>query len=196
VIAAWVATAGLVAVDGAQRGLDSIADRAASFAVAADDRSIQQFNARYVVSLDDPQLESLEIVTPFRRAVQAVLLDSGRSRQPAAVARRAILPHAGRISMILHLRFSPQNLLVRIPAFTLVVHERSRPGAGIEPVEVWRVPRSVLGDPVPPGTPILRGTVEAVFDRSRIGTAPAVLVGVVLEGREIRRVPVDLRPLE
>ncbi len=162
---------------------------------ASDERAIREFNARYLVAIDDSQLESLEIVTPFRRAVQAILLDSGASSQPASVALRALLPHAGRVSVILHLRFAPQNLMVGMPAYTLVVHKPFGPATRIDPVEVQRVPRSILGDPVPPGTPVLRGTVEAIFDASRIGRKGNVAVGVYLDGHEIRRIPIDLGPL-
>jgi hypothetical protein len=177
-----------------QEATSVLAERAAAFAREADEGSVLQFKARYTTRLDDPPLETLEIVTPFRRAVQAVW-DRNRGQDPVSVARQAIGPSPTRISIVVHLGFPPQNLLVRMPAYTLVVHQRAG-GPALEGEDVRRVPRSRLGDPVPAGTMFLRGTVEAAFERSSLDLSGPVLVGVLLDGREVRRIPVDFRAFQ
>lgn len=182
---------------GQQAELERTAARAIAFVETADPSALDRFRARYRISIDEPPLESLEVWTPYRRAVETAAgeLRAGKLRPATVEVVRAIGPLASRTTLVLNLRFFPQNVLVRVPDYSIVLYERPA-GTRVEALETKRVPGSILGDPVPPGTPILRGRVEASFDMRGLDANAVLLAGVFLDGREIRRVPVDLRSLE
>ncbi len=182
---------------GQQAELEGIAARAIAFVETAGPAALDRFHARYRISIDEPPLESLEVWTTYRRAVEAAAAEmrAGKLRPSRADIVRAITPLATRTTLVLNLRFFPQNVLVRVPDYSIVLYER-RAGTPIEALETRRVPGSILGDPVPPGTPIERGRVEASFDTRSLDANGVLLAAVFLDGRETRRVPVDLRSLE
>jgi len=162
---------------------------------AGRDEAREAFHAPYVLRLGGPVLQSLEIVTEFRRVV---LLAEERVRQgnvgwDAESASVALAPHRGRLDLILQLRFSPQNTYRSMPPVDASIYERG--GSRVQPLNVQARPANLAG-PVPPaGTPILAGTVEATFAASALDFGRSYLVGIFLDGRELERIPLDLSSL-
>ncbi len=155
----------------------------------------QRFHDQYVVRLGDPILEQLEIVTEFRRVVLATE-DHVRLADAAWGARQAeemLRSRRGTISLVLRVAFSPRNVYREMPRFALVLYARpeARPPGRLEPLDLIETPRYVSGQPAPPGTPILGGMVEAIFDARALDPRGVYLAGIALEGRELRRVELD-----
>ena len=155
---------------------------------------LERFHSAYRVPVDDPVIRSVEVVSEFRRIVQ---LTEGRVRLrdatwDAARAGNAAREFNGRLDLVLQLQFSPANTYRTIPGYSLVLYPRGAPGSVLRPVDTRSAASYISAQPAPPGTPILAATVTATFDATQADTSSPVLVGIFLDGREVRRVPVDL----
>lgn len=156
------------------------------------------FHAAYRVPVDDPVVREVEVITEFRRLVQ---LTEERERLRDATwdetrAAQAVSSFRGLVDIVARLQFSPQNTYRSTPNYSLVVYGRERGGAAaILPVDSRTRPSYVAGQPAPPGTPILAATVTGTFEASRLAGSGHYLVGILLDGKEIRRVPLDLGSL-
>lgn len=167
------------------------------------------FHERYVFLLRDRLLDRLEIVTEFRRVVLATE-DRVRLADMTWGAQRAeamLRPWRDKVSLVLHVSFSPKNTYRAMPRFRIVLYSRSSttavPGAAlsrqanrIEPIDLVETPRYISGQPAPPGTPILAGIVEATFAARMLEPRSAYLAGIFLEDRELRRVELDFSRIE
>jgi hypothetical protein len=152
-----------------------------------------RFHAAYRHALRGPLPGDLELITPFRRVV---LMTEERVRQAdtgwnAAKATLALGASRSHLSVVLDLRFNPQNAYRTVPALESVLLSPDEGGAPVLAIETLSAPRYVAGQPAPPGTPVLGARVESVFDVSRLQPRGRYLVSARLEGREIERVPVD-----
>jgi hypothetical protein len=185
---------------GIQRNIDTAAVRAALDIARASDRvDTRRFHEQYRIRLGDPSLRQLEVVTEFRRVVLQAeerlrLRDMGWGPRQAAAALR---PFRGLVTLRLHIDFSPQNVLITIPAYDLLIHARPDdpgPAGPISPVGTRRLRQHVSGQS-PPGSPMTGAIVEATFDSRRLDPRASYLVGVYLEGNEIERIPLDLAAL-
>jgi hypothetical protein len=183
------APAAIVALDRAA------VERAITIGQSSDAVALDRFYATYRVDIADALLERLDIVTPFRRIVNAAA-ERARHGDAAWSATQALESAASsrdRISLVLSVRFPPQNVYVTMPAFEIVLYGRAGTGGAstIEPIEVRGTPRDAAGVAVSPGSPIVRGSVEAVFDARRLDPRGVYVVGIRQQGRELRRVEVD-----
>lgn len=161
---------------------------------SASDRD--RFHAGYRISIDDPVIRGVEIVTPFRRLVElteerARLRDATWDEARAAVAARTF---DGRLDLVLQLQFSPANTYRTVPGYSVVVYPR-RGGPTVLPLDTRATARYLSGQPAPPGTPILAAMVTCVFDPASLDSSSPVLVGILLDDKEVRRVAVDLSGL-
>src|SRR5919204_3007089 len=79
-----------------------------------------RFHAAYIVPLRsaDPQIERLEVLTEFRRVVIEAedRLRKGDHMFGAGQASIAIRPWHDKVTLVLRLRFHPQNVLVAVPS--------------------------------------------------------------------------------
>jgi hypothetical protein len=154
---------------------------------------LDRFHAAYRVDVDDAVIRRLEIVSEFRRLVQLTeererLRDVTWDASRAAVAAREF---RGRLDLVLDLAFSPANTFRTVPNYSLAVYRRG-PARALAPIDSWSNARYVAAQPAPPGTPILGATVTATFDASRLDLSSPCLVGIFLDGKEVRRVSIDL----
>lgn len=189
--------------------IDVAIDRAAieeaiALARSRDEHGRERFHAPYRVLLGDPAFDSLEIVTEYRRVVLAAeqRVRLGDRSFGYREALEILRPWRGRLSAILRVTFHPQNVYRTVPAYELVLYPRPSPdvrgGAprSQSPVDLRRTPRYLAGggevslNP-PAGGPMLGATVEAIFDTPRLNLEGTRLLGIRLDGRELRRVPVD-----
>jgi hypothetical protein len=183
----------------AATGIDVGLDRAAVAEAVRIGRTsgrtaFSPFHDRYRIPIDDPVIREVEIVTEFR---QVVLMTEEREGLGDATwdvdrARMAARSHRGRLDLILHLQFSPQNTYQSMPAYSVALYDRPGGAGTILPVGTTATPAYVGGQPAPPGTPILAGSVRAMFDADRLDPHGRYLAAILLDGREVRRVPLDL----
>jgi hypothetical protein len=203
IAAALVLAAPLTTASPARSAATNIDAAAIERAIAvgrSDEEARQRFHQDYFIALNDPLLERLEIVTEFRRVVlttedrvHARDTDWG-PRQAAAMLQ----PWRNKIALILHVNFPPNNVYRVMPRFDLVLYGRAQaraPGR-IEPLDLLETPRYINGQPAPPGTPILAGTVQATFGIGTLNPRGVYLCGIAFEGRELRRVEIDFGRVE
>ncbi len=177
-----------------QLGRSDLAE-AVALGLSRDEARRAAFHAQYVQRLGGPLVESLEVVTEFRRAV---LLAEERARQGEAAwaverAAAALDEYRGRLDLVLHLRFDPLNAYRAMPRVNVVIYRREDTVPAVQVTGLVATPENFTG-PVPPGTPILAATVTVPL-MPDLGLPPAFLVGLFLDGREARRIPVDLTGL-
>jgi hypothetical protein len=177
-----------------QADAPAVAD-AVALGLSRDEARRAAFHERYRQRLGGPVLQSIEVITEFRRLV-LLAEEQGRQGEAAWGAERAaaaLAPYRGRLDLVLRLRFDPRNAYRSMPETALVIYTRG--GGDVQPTSLRATPANDAG-PVPPaGTPILAATVEAAFPASRIDPGRPSLVGVFLDGRELERIPLDLSAL-
>ncbi len=175
-------------------------ERAIALGRSPDVAPLQRFHEAYTIPLGDPLLDRLEIITEFRRVVLGTedrvrLADITWGPQQAAAM---LGPWRDKVSLVLHVTFSPRNVYYTMPRFDIVLYERPQPQAAgaIGPIELVETPRYVLGQPAPPGTPILGGLVEATYTARTLDRRGTYLAGIAFEGRELRRVEIDFSRID
>jgi hypothetical protein len=161
------------------------------------DAARARFHAAYLFPLraDDPAIEQLEVLTEFRRVVIEAedRLRKGDHMFGAGQAAVAIRAWHDKVTIVLRLRFHPQNVLVTVPAYELAIGER-----GPAALDVRRTPvYSLTGTGQRPGTPtaMYGATVEADFDVAAVGAGPQT-VRVVLQGREVARTTINFGQID
>ncbi|HSK09057.1 MAG TPA: hypothetical protein VK911_05750 [Vicinamibacterales bacterium] len=168
---------------------------AVSIGLSSDQAARTRFHAPYIERLGGPVIQALEVVTEFRRMVLLAEAHAraGEAGWDAARAAAALAPYRGRVDVILHLQFSPQNTYRTVPPVSVVLYTRGG-GPPLRPGHVEVTPANVAG-PIPPGTPILSARVEAHFPADALDARGTHLVGVSIDGRETQRIPIDLSRL-
>jgi hypothetical protein len=157
--------------------------------------ALEPFHARYRAIVDDPAITRIEVVTAFRRVVQLTEERArvGDTTWNASRAAAAVRPFEGRIDLVLQLQFSPANSYRAVPHYSRAIHQRGGNGSAVlTPIGTRSAAGYLSGQLAPPGTPILEATVTSTFDAAQVQTSSPVLVAVLLDGKEVRRVPVDL----
>lgn len=183
----------VAALEPSLAGPDQGLDRAAvTEAVRIGRTNSRNFHAPYRIAVDDPVVRQIEVITPFRRIVQLTeeregLRDATWDESRAAAAVR---PFEGRLDVVMSLHFPPQNTYQSLPPYSLVIYDHG--GGEIRPVDTRSTSAYVGGQPAPPGTPILSGTVTLTFAARDLPSSGTVLAGLLLDGRESRRVAIDL----
>jgi hypothetical protein len=169
-------------------------DRALAIARGSD-RERATFHAPYIVKVNDPFLESVEVVSEYRRMV-LLAEDRGRKGDRAfgyslKLAQQALGPWHRRVSVIARLRFHPQNNYVDVPPADIVL-------IGAESARI-----GVLRDPIlslPSGNPsepmaVLGAVVEGSYDATGVGQTMREAV-ISLDGKQLGRVKFDFGLLQ
>ena len=123
--------AGLACGPGSVRALDrQIDDVGITEALVVAGRSEaarDAFHGRYVITIGDPTHDRVEVIGEFRRVVLtgAERLAFDR-RWSVPQAREALAPYRGLVSIVAWIRFPPQNLLVSVPPYGVVVYPDGR----------------------------------------------------------------------
>jgi hypothetical protein len=200
VVLAGVQTPGAVEL---RLGLPDI-ERALAIGTNRSERERERFHATYRVRLGTPPLDSLDVVTPFRRIV---LMAEETTRAGNRVGQREALALLERTRDDLELRveltFHPLNTYVGVPAYE--VELRGGEDVSIKPRQIDRVPRfgprvagipgnSTLGGAVVSrgGEPVLGGTVVATFDPSTLDWRGSYTVSIVEAGKELASTRLEL----
>ena len=161
--------------------------------LSADAAAHEDFHAPYRRLLGGPFLQSIEVVSEFRRAVLGAERARGLGETwDASTAERVLEPYRGLVTLIVRVRFNPQNTYREMPRLEAVIYQRG--GGRVAPVNQQATPAHLSG-PAPPGTPILEGTLESDFRVASLDPRGQYLVGLFLDGRELQRIPLDLGAL-
>jgi len=159
------------------------------------DRERAQFHAPYVQSLNQPFIQTVEVVTEFRRFVRTTeerTLKGDRAfGHSVGLAQQAVAPWKHRLSVVARLRFHPQNNYVDVPRAEIALVDDDRALIGVLKEPVLSLPSSQPGDRLP----VLGALVEGVFDAVAVGQSVREFV-IRLEGKELARVKFDLSKLE
>jgi hypothetical protein len=154
----------------------------------------ERFHQAYRTVVNRPPVDSVEVVTPFRRVVMAAesraRLGGGIFTQREGLA--IISAGAGRLDVIVETTFHPLNTFVAVPAYDVRL---GAPGgrAAIAPIATDRTPRYALGTERPgTGQPLLGGTVTASFDGAALNPSGLYDVVITDAGKELARTRIDL----
>jgi hypothetical protein len=161
--------------------------------VARDqDRARERFHTAYVLIVDDPFVERIEIVTEYRRVVTLAEDHIRRGDRAFAYSGRlaaiALEPWRNRVSVLARLRFHPHNAYVDVPRVEVSV---DGPNADLALIGVLKEPIFSMADPANPGSGvgILGAVAEGVFDAKLIGqtrrTVTVRMDGKVLITRQL-----------
>jgi hypothetical protein len=182
---------------------------------AALDGGRTAFHRSYQFAIGRPPLDSVDIVTPFRRVVIAAELRAraGDRRFGQRDGLAVAAAHPGQLSVHAEFAFHPLNTYVLVPQYRMAW--LTRRGGRIEPANTESAPRfgpktGADALPVPlgggtPGTatgfrpgsgqPMMGATVVSYFDARRLVGEQDTAVELVIEeaGREeLARLPIDL----
>jgi hypothetical protein len=159
------------------------------------DRERATFHAAYIVKVDDSFLESVEVVSEYRRVV---LLAEDRARKgdrafgySLKLAQQALGPWHRRLSVIARLRFHPQNNYVDVPPADIVIVGAEAARIGVLRDPILSLPSGNPGERLP----VLGAVVEGSYDATGVGQTLREAV-VTLDGKELGRVKFDLGALQ
>lgn len=139
-----------------------------------------RFHAAYLLSVTEPFVERLDVITEYRRLVliaeQRVVAGDWMFANGLRAAEEALRAWRNKLTVKARIRFHPLKAYVRIPDISIVIDE----GAG------QLLPRNLTSEPqhaplVPPNESktLIGVVVEAYFDASAVGQrrAPIILRG-------------------
>ena len=161
---------------------------------SGSDADRARIRAAYIFPLRsaDPAIEQLEVLTEFRRVVIEAeeRLRKGDHMFGAGQAAVAIRAWHDKVTLVLRLKFHPQNVLVTVPSYELVIGDR-----GPAPLDVRRTPVYATGTTQKPGSSMYGATVEADFDVAAVGQTSRT-VRVLLEGKELARATINFAQID
>jgi len=208
-LAGLLVAAGLLSAPPAPRAIEQpIDDPSLSQAIVLARRGgaeLDAFHRRYVTIVGDNTYDRVEIISEFRRAVliaaEQMKIDS---RWDVNKARPALEPYRAVVSLVLWIKFPPQNMLVSAPDYGIVVYPDGVPSPGMPDDEIATLaPDAQQVTPLflagggstfvaPPGSGMSGLRVEAAFPSVSL-PAGTVTIGLRLEGKRQRVLDLDLR---
>jgi hypothetical protein len=167
-----------------------------ALSIARDrDAERARFHAPYIKKLDTAEVETVEVVSEFRRYVlsteEHIRKGERKFSFSTALAQQALAPWKTRLAIIARLRFHPQNRYITVPAAEIALVGNDRALIGVLKDPIMGLSSGRASD----GSPLMGAVVEGVFDAVVVGEGVREFV-VRLEGREVARVTFDLRTLE
>jgi hypothetical protein len=176
-------------------------DVAYAFAIAnGSDATRATFHAAYVIAVDEPVIEKLEVVTEFRRLVLASeeqlkagnwMMARGGFDAKGRTLADVLRPLAGQASLRARLRFHPQNSYITLPPFDILVGEPT-----LLAINATRTPHVTPATGEPGTRDVISGaTVETFYNATTIDDR-VLPVRLMFEGKEITRVLVDFARIQ
>ena len=159
-----------------------------------------RFHAPYVISLNDPTLERLEVITEIRRFVLASeeqlrlghwMVARGGYDQQGRTLKEILEPASARVSLRARVRFHPLNTYIHLPAIDVLLGEPT-----LLALDVARTPILAPASNDPKSRAVYLGAeIETAFNALSIGDR-VLPVRVMSETQELGRVDVDFSRLE
>lgn len=155
-----------------------------------------RFHAPYVQNLDTPAVQSIEVISEFRRVVllaeEHILRGDRAFAYSMRMAGDAIQPWKGRVSLVARLRFHPMNTYVSLPSIEITV---DGPNADAALIGVLKEPQYAFSSAPGDQAAIVGAVAEGVFDAALIGQTERT-VTVRMDGKELARVKLDFADIE
>jgi hypothetical protein len=164
-----------------------------------------RFHAPYRISVNQPPVDYVDVVTPYRRVVLAAdeQAQFGNRSFGQRQALELLKTADGQFDFVIELTFHPLNTFVTMPAYDVAL---VRSGSRSAPATLDRQPRfgaRVEGlppaIPVPGGRiptrgsqPMLGGTVIARFAGDGVDSTGAQVLVVSDQGKDVARITIDL----
>lgn len=167
-------------------------DRALSIGRAFDAERAR-FHKPYVVAVNDPTVEQIEIVTEFRRVVLFAEEQIRRGDHMFGVRQveTAMRPWHGKVTIAARLRFHPLNTFLAAPPYEVGVGDPRLVALDVRRTSLYAVASKQKPDTP---TPLAGAIVESDFDAADVGQSIRV-VRVVLDGKEVIKTSVDFATL-
>ena len=194
-----VSSSSTLAVRAIEVDIDSRAiDQAVAIARERRDAVIRTFNDRYVLAPSDPRFERIEIITEFRRVVLMgrERIAAGNFSWTAYGMTRLLEPFRGRLSILAHVRFPPQHVIVTVPDYTAVLASVP-PGPAAEapdsmrPLDVRTSPYYAAG--LDENSIMIGARFEADFDARALDPNGRYFITVYENKTRLGPVAVDLK---
>jgi len=157
------------------------------------------FHAPYRVTVDDPVIEHLEIITEFRRFVLAAedqlkagnwVMARGGYDLKGRTLKDLLRPLGGQVSIRARLRFHPQNNYVTLPAFDILLGDPT-----LLAINAIRTPHTTPATGEPGTRDVINGaTIEMFYNAPTIDDR-VLPVRLFSEGKELARVSVEFSRL-
>lgn len=155
-----------------------------------------RFHAPYITSLNTPTVQSIEIISEFRRVVllaeEHILKGDRGFASSSRIAGDAVKPWTNRVSVVARLRFHPLNTYVTVPNIEIVL---DGPNANAAFVGVLKEPQYALTSKPGEQAAIIGAVAEGVFEAALIGQTQRT-VTVRLDGKELVTTRLDFRAIE
>ena len=171
-------------------------DIAYALAIANGSEATREaFHAPYLVAVNDPIIEQLDVITELRRYVLAAedqlksgnwMMGRGGFDAKGRTLTDVLRPLSGQVSIRVRLRFHPQNNYGALPAFDILVGEptllamNATRTTHVTPATGERGTREVING----------ATIETFYNAPTINDR-VLPVRMILEGKELARVTVD-----
>ena len=172
-----------------------------AFAVAnGSDAARAAFHAAYIVTVADPLIEQLEVITEFRRFVLSAedqlnagnwMMARGGFDPKGRTLKDILRPLSGQVSIRARLRFHPQNNYGTLPAFDILIGDPT-----LLPINATRTPHLTPATGEPGTRDVLNGATIEIFYNAPTVDDRVLPVRIVLEGKEQTRVNVDFSRIQ
>ena len=176
-------------------------DVADALAIAnSSDATRALFHAPYVVAIDNPLIERLEVITEFRRFVLAAedqlkagnwMMARGGFDPKGRTLKDLLNPLSGQVSIRARLRFHPQNNYVALPAFDILLGEPT-----LLAINATRAAHTTPAAGEPGTRDVITGATIEVFYNAPTIADRALPVRLVSENKESVRASVDFSRLQ
>ena len=153
------------------------------------------FHAPYLVAVENPAVEHLEVITEFRRFVLAAedqlkagnwLMGRGGYDVKGRTLKDVLRPVQGQVSVRARLRFHPLNNFVTLPAFDILLGEPT-----LLAIDATRTPHVTPASGEPGTRDVITGATIEVFYNAPTIDDRVLPVRILSEGKELARVSVD-----
>jgi hypothetical protein len=155
-----------------------------------------RFHAPYIVTLKDPTVQSIEIITEFRRIVllaeDHILKGDRGFAYSTRIAQAGAATWKNRVSVVARLRFHPMNTYVDIPKIEISL---DGPNADRAFIGLLKEPLFALGGGPGEPVPILGAVAEGVFEAGLIGQTQRTAT-VKLDGKTLITRLLDFSSIE
>jgi hypothetical protein len=205
-LAAGLLLAGPARIGALDQGIDDVAITQALGVARQDDTARLAFHQRYITIIGDSTYDSVEVIGEFRQvvltAVERMLLDR---RWNVSQARDALAPFRGMVTIAALIRFPPQNVLVSVPNYSLVVYPEGRDTPEAEAKVLGPVSTGVtmlfpaggaLAPTALPGSAMGGVRLTGTFATETLRLSGTCTVAITLDGVVQREVEVNLGGLQ
>ena len=154
------------------------------------------FHAPYIIHLDDPVVEQIDVITEYRRYVlvteEQLRMGNWMFAQSPERAREKVKPFRERLTLTARLRFHPQNTLIGVPPYEIAIGDPAR-----QPLELTRTPINGMlsGRRGDRHAPLLGTVMDATFSVAEVGQGPQP-VRISLRGEAVAATTIDFSKLE